>query len=99
MNGFGVMIAAAGMAAHLAGAVAANTTLPVIGIPVSAKNLGGLDALLAVAQRALENNATIKLAQVSCDMQVVLDITKVYKVFEIYPTIEEAVNSFKKDDL
>jgi anti-anti-sigma factor len=59
----------------------------------------GLDALLAVAQRALENNATIKLAQVSCDMQVVLDITKVYKVFEIYPTIEEAVNSFKKDDL
>ena len=50
MNGFGVMIAAAGMAAHLAGAVAANTTLPVIGIPVSAKNLGGLDALLATVQ-------------------------------------------------
>ena len=48
--GFGVIIAAAGMAAHLAGAVAANTTLPVIGIPVSSKNLGGLDALLATVQ-------------------------------------------------
>ena len=49
-NGFGVMIAAAGMAAHLAGAVAANTVLPVIGIPVSAKKLDGLDALLATVQ-------------------------------------------------
>ena len=49
-NGFGVMIAAAGMAAHLAGAVAANTTLPVIGIPISCKNTGGMDALLATVQ-------------------------------------------------
>lgn len=49
-NGFGVMIAAAGMAAHLAGAVAANTVLPVIGIPVSAKKLDGLDALLSTVQ-------------------------------------------------
>ena len=49
-NGFGVMIAAAGMAAHLAGAVAANTVLPVIGIPVSAKKLDGIDALLATVQ-------------------------------------------------
>ena len=49
-NGFGVLIAAAGMAAHLAGAVAANTVLPVIGIPVSAKKLDGLDALLATVQ-------------------------------------------------
>ena len=48
--GFGVMIAAAGMAAHLAGAVAANTTLPVIGIPISSKNTGGMDALLATVQ-------------------------------------------------
>lgn len=46
-NGFGAIIAAAGMAAHLAGAVAANTTLPVIGIPVKAKSLDGLDALLS----------------------------------------------------
>ena len=49
-NGFGVIIAAAGMAAHLAGAIAANTTLPVIGIPVKSKNFGGLDALLSTVQ-------------------------------------------------
>ena len=49
-RGFGVMIAAAGMAAHLAGAVAANTNLPVIGIPVSSKNTGGIDALLSTVQ-------------------------------------------------
>ena len=46
-NGFAVLIAAAGMAAHLAGAIAANTTLPVIGIPCSSSNLDGLDALLS----------------------------------------------------
>lgn len=49
-NGFGVIIAAAGMAAHLAGAVAANTTLPVIGIPVKSAAFGGLDALLSTVQ-------------------------------------------------
>ena len=49
-NGFGVIIAAAGMAAHLAGAVAANTTLPVIGIPISCKNTGGVDALWSTVQ-------------------------------------------------
>ena len=46
-NGFGAIIAAAGMAAHLAGAIAANTTLPVIGIPCKSANLDGLDALLS----------------------------------------------------
>ncbi len=46
-RGFGVLICAAGMAAHLAGAVAANTTLPVIGIPCSSKVLDGMDALLS----------------------------------------------------
>ena len=46
-NGFGVLITAAGMAAHLAGAIAANTTLPVIGIPCSSSNLDGMDALLS----------------------------------------------------
>ncbi len=49
-NGFGAIIAAAGMAAHLAGAIAANTTLPVIGIPCSSTNLEGLDALLSTVQ-------------------------------------------------
>ena len=49
-NGFGVILAAAGMAAHLAGAIAANTTLPVIGIPVKSKYLDGMDALLSTVQ-------------------------------------------------
>lgn len=48
--GFGAIIAAAGKAAHLAGAVAANTTLPVIGIPVKSTALDGMDALLATVQ-------------------------------------------------
>ena len=49
-NGFGAMICAAGMAAHLAGAFAANTTLPVIGIPVAGARLDGMDALLSTVQ-------------------------------------------------
>ena len=49
-NGYGVMIAAAGMAAHLAGAIAARTTLPVIGIPVKSTVLDGVDALLSTVQ-------------------------------------------------
>ena len=49
-NGFGALIAAAGMAAHLAGALAAQTTLPVIGIPMKSKALDGVDALLSTVQ-------------------------------------------------
>lgn len=49
-NGFGVIIAAAGMAAHLAGVLAAHTTLPVIGIPCKSKSSDGLDALLSTVQ-------------------------------------------------
>ena len=49
-NGFGVIICAAGMAAHLAGAIAAGTTLPVIGIPIKSAQLGGMDALLSTVQ-------------------------------------------------
>lgn len=49
-NGFGVIIAAAGKAAHLAGAMAAGTTLPVIGIPIKSSTLDGLDALLSTVQ-------------------------------------------------
>ena len=62
-RGFGVMICAAGMAAHLAGAVAANTTLPVIGIPISTKNTGGIDALLSTVQMP----AGIPVATVAID--------------------------------
>lgn len=49
-NGFGAIIAAAGMAAHLAGAIAANTTLPVVGIPINSGKLNGIDALLSTVQ-------------------------------------------------
>ena len=49
-NGFGAIIAAAGMAAHLAGAIAANSTLPVIGIPCTSTTLDGIDALLSTVQ-------------------------------------------------
>lgn len=49
-NGFGVIIAVAGMAAHLAGVIAANTILPVIGIPCKSQNLEGIDALLSTVQ-------------------------------------------------
>ena len=62
-NGFGVIIAAAGMAAHLAGVIAANTTLPVIGIPVKASALEGLDALLSTVQMP----AGIPVATVAID--------------------------------
>ena len=62
-NGIGVIIAAAGMAAHLAGALAANTTLPVIGIPVKSSTLDGLDALLATVQMP----AGIPVATVAID--------------------------------
>lgn len=49
-NGFGAIICAAGMAAHLAGAIAANTTIPVVGIPIASGDLGGMDALLSTVQ-------------------------------------------------
>ena len=62
-NGFGVLIAAAGKAAHLAGALAARTVLPVIGIPVKASALDGLDALLSTVQMP----AGIPVATVAID--------------------------------
>lgn len=62
-NGFGVIIAAAGKAAHLAGVLAAHTVLPVIGIPVKSSTLDGLDALLATVQMP----AGIPVATVAID--------------------------------
>ena len=63
-RGFGAIICAAGMAAHLAGAIAANTVLPVIGIPVKASTLDGLDALLSTVQMP----AGIPVATVAIDI-------------------------------
>lgn len=62
-SGFGAIIAAAGKAAHLAGAVAANTTLPVIGIPIKSSTLDGIDALLSTVQMP----AGIPVATVAID--------------------------------
>ena len=62
-KGIGVIIAAAGKAAHLAGAIAANTTLPVIGIPIKASALEGIDALLSTVQMP----AGIPVATVAID--------------------------------
>jgi len=62
-DGYGVIIAAAGKAAHLAGAIAANTTLPVIGIPLKSTTLDGLDALLSTVQMP----AGIPVATVAID--------------------------------
>ena len=58
----------------------------------------GLDALLAMAQKALEMDSKIILANVSSDMQIVLDITKFYKVFEIFPSVEAALEYCRKGE-
>ena len=63
-NGFGAIICAAGMAAHLAGAFAANTTLPVIGIPMKGGAMDGLDALLATVALNGAKNAAVLAAQI-----------------------------------
>ena len=79
-NGFGVIIAAAGMASHLAGAIAANTTLPVIGIPCKSSNLDGIDALLSTVQMpsgipvaTVAINGGVNAALLSCQILAVED--------------------------
>lgn len=79
-NGFGVIIAAAGMAAHLAGAIAANTTLPVIGIPIKSTTLDGIDALLSTVQMpsgipvsTVAINGAVNAALLSIEMMAIYD--------------------------
>jgi 5-(carboxyamino)imidazole ribonucleotide mutase len=79
-NGFGVIIAAAGMAAHLAGVCAASTTLPVIGIPVRGGMLDGLDALLSTVQMptgipvaTVAMNGAANAALLACEMIALSD--------------------------
>lgn len=102
-NGFGVIIAAAGKAAHLAGVLAAHTTLPVIGIPVKSSTLDGLDALLATVQMpggipvatvAIDgaDNAAILAAQ----MLALSDETLAAKLREMKQSMAEGVA--KKDE-
>ena len=79
-NGFGAIIAAAGMAAHLAGVMAAYTTLPVIGVPCKSSNLDGMDALLATVQMpsgvpvaTVAINGAANAALLCCEMFAITD--------------------------
>ena len=92
-NGFGAIIAAAGKAAHLAGAIAANTTLPVIGIPVKASTLDGLDALLATVQMP----AGIPVATVAIDGAENAAILAVQMLALSEPSLAQALEQMKKD--
>ncbi|MFR2965730.1 MAG: 5-(carboxyamino)imidazole ribonucleotide mutase [Anaerovoracaceae bacterium] len=76
-KGFGVIIAFAGKAAHLAGALAANTCLPVIGVPVKSSNLDGIDALLSTVQMpsgipvaTVAIDGAVNAALLSCQMRL-----------------------------
>ena len=109
-NGFGAIIAAAGMAAHLAGALAANTTLPVIGIPCKSSVLDGMDALLAtvmmpsgipVATVAIDGakNAAILAMQIMAvadeELAAKLDAARAQAKAEVLAKDEEINNKYK----
>ncbi len=88
-NGFGAIIAAAGMAAHLAGAVAANTTLPVVGIPCKGPVLDGMDALLSTVQMpsgipvaTVAINGAVNAALLCIQMLAIEDATLAAKLDE-----------------
>ena len=93
LNGFGAIIAAAGKAAHLAGAIAANTTLPVIGIPVKSSTLDGMDALLSTVQMP----AGIPVATVAIDGAENAAILAVQMLALSEPTLAKALEQMKKD--
>ena len=93
-NGFAVIIAAAGMAAHLAGAVAAQTTLPVIGIPCSSAKLDGIDALLSTVQMP----SGIPVATVAIDggVNAALLAAQILAISE--PSLAEKLNAKRVSD-
>lgn len=97
-NGFGVIIAAAGMAAHLGGVLAASTTLPVIGIPCSAKVLDGMDAMLATVMMppgipvaAVGVNASKNAALLAAEILAVSDDTLSAKLKKMRADMAAAV--------
>ena len=97
-NGFGVIIAAAGKAAHLAGALAANTTLPVIGIPIKSSTLDGIDALLSTVQMpsgipvaTVAIDGAVNAALLSIQILAVQDETLAEKLMESRKQAAEAV--------
>lgn len=94
-NGFGVIIAAAGKAAHLGGVLAAHTTLPVIGIPVKSSTLDGLDALLATVQMP----PGIPVATVAIDGADNAAILAVQILATADPALREKLSAMKKDML
>lgn len=93
-NGFGVIIAAAGMAAHLAGAIAANTTLPVIGIPIKSQNLGGMEALLSTVQMP----SGIPVATVAIDGAVNAALLAIEVLSLSEPTLEKKLRDKRTAD-
>lgn len=101
--GFGAIIAAAGMAAHLAGAIAANTTLPVVGIPCSSANLDGIDALLSTVMMppgipvaTVAINGAVNAALLCAQILAVSDEELQKKLDE--KRITDAENVLKKDE-
>ena len=92
-NGFGAIIAAAGMAAHLAGAIAANTTLPVIGIPVKSNKLDGVDALLSTVMMP----SGIPVATVAIDGAVNAALLSVEILAVSDDTLAEKIDSLRKE--
>ncbi len=103
-NGFGVIIAAAGMAAHLAGAIAANTTLPVIGIPIKSTTLDGIDALLSTVQMpsgipvsTVAINGAVNAALLSIEMMAIYDEDLEKKLNEFRMANYEKVLSKNKE--
>lgn len=99
-NGFGVIIAAAGMAAHLGGVLAASTTLPVIGIPCSAKVLDGMDAMLATVMMppgipvaTVGVNASKNAALLAAEILAVGDADLSAKLIEMRKDMAEQVKA------
>ena len=92
--GFGVIIAAAGMAAHLAGAIAANTTLPVIGIPCKCPNFDGIDALLSTVQ--MPSGIPVATVAVNGGVNAALLSAEILAVSD--PEIAEKLDAKRKAD-
>ena len=93
-NGFGAIIAAAGMAAHLAGAIAANTTLPVVGIPINCDKLEGVDALLSTVMMP----SGIPVATVAIDGAVNAALLCIEMLSISDETLEEKLDKKRADD-
>ena len=103
-NGFGAMIAAAGMAAHLAGAIAANTTLPVIGIPCKSTHLDGMDALLAIVQMppgipvaTVGVNASLNAAILAVEMLSLADVELASRLADYKENLKKKIEKANED--